>query len=275
MDLPEKIKNREENNADSVILYLPDKDNGDRKGDKSFLFQGSSGKIFINVIAYSLLSLVKKIKNAAYEAGQEFYWRTERIVRFLKSGNLHKYIPVRVFLLAIACGSITTLLVGAGTFSEVAQGSIMGKVNREAYSAVYEGVESNAIEKRVGTNLEDENWAIISSQQCKKDYENSQNSEMCGADVENKILLEDEQKTEAARLAAARAAAVRRAMASVISTTHVSCPEKNDGDPGRSQTKGKHIDEDCCPDPDEWARPGCVYSPHGYALMLKGPVKKK
>jgi hypothetical protein len=50
----------------------------------------------------------------------------------------------------------------------------------------------------------------------------------------------------------------------------VSCGEKNDH-PSKSKTRGKHMDEDCCPDPDEWPKPGCIYSPAGRALMLSGP----
>lgn len=59
-----------------------------------------------------------------------------------------------------------------------------------------------------------------------------------------------------------------------ISTGKISCRKKNDH-PGKSDTKGKHMDEDCCPDPDEWPKPGCIYSPKGYAIMLKGPPGKK
>jgi hypothetical protein len=54
----------------------------------------------------------------------------------------------------------------------------------------------------------------------------------------------------------------------------ISCKHKNDH-PSYSKTKGKHMDEDCCPDPDEWPKPGCVYSKKGLALMLSGPSKKK
>lgn len=54
----------------------------------------------------------------------------------------------------------------------------------------------------------------------------------------------------------------------------ISCPEKNDH-PSYSDTKGSHVDEDCCPDPDEWPKPGCIYSPEGYAIMKKGAPKKK
>ncbi|MCX6763717.1 MAG: hypothetical protein NTZ97_03220 [Candidatus Moranbacteria bacterium] len=55
----------------------------------------------------------------------------------------------------------------------------------------------------------------------------------------------------------------------------ISCRESNYGHPGKSATKGKHMDEDCCPDPDEWPKPGCVYDAHSYAIMLSGPGKKK
>jgi len=48
------------------------------------------------------------------------------------------------------------------------------------------------------------------------------------------------------------------------------CPEKNPH-PSKSDTKGKHRDEDCCPDPDEWPMPGCAYSAHDYSIMLKTP----
>jgi hypothetical protein len=60
-----------------------------------------------------------------------------------------------------------------------------------------------------------------------------------------------------------------------VSITRVSCREKNDGDPSYSKTKGKHMDEDCCPDPDEWAKPGCIYSPRGYGILISGSKKKK
>jgi len=50
----------------------------------------------------------------------------------------------------------------------------------------------------------------------------------------------------------------------------ISCQEKNDH-PQKSKTRGKHRDEDCCPDPDEWPNTACVYSQKGLDLMLKKP----
>lgn len=54
----------------------------------------------------------------------------------------------------------------------------------------------------------------------------------------------------------------------------ISCKHENDH-PSYSKTKGKHMDEDCCPDPDERPKPGCVYSQKGIDLMLKGKSKGK
>jgi hypothetical protein len=48
----------------------------------------------------------------------------------------------------------------------------------------------------------------------------------------------------------------------------IRCPEKIQH-PSKSDTKGKHTDEDCCPDPDEYPKAGCAYSAHDYSIMLK------
>lgn len=53
-------------------------------------------------------------------------------------------------------------------------------------------------------------------------------------------------------------------------TSGASCNHKNDK-PRKSKTKGKHMDEDCCPDPDEWPNPRCAYSGGGLGLMRSGP----
>jgi hypothetical protein len=50
------------------------------------------------------------------------------------------------------------------------------------------------------------------------------------------------------------------------------CPHENDK-PTISSTKSKnHMDEDCCPDYDEWPMPGCFYTAKDYAIMLSGPT---
>jgi len=51
-----------------------------------------------------------------------------------------------------------------------------------------------------------------------------------------------------------------------------SCAVKNDH-PSKSKTKGKHMDEDCCPDPDEWPNPHCSYSSGALGVMRAKPKK--
>jgi len=46
------------------------------------------------------------------------------------------------------------------------------------------------------------------------------------------------------------------------------CPHPN-RKPMRSPNKGNHVDEDCCPDPDEWPNIACAYKPSDYKIMLK------
>lgn len=269
--LLEKAEN-EEKKADPAILYFPDKNSAGGEIDKNFLFQGSSGRIFINVIIYSVFSLGKKAKKTMREIGHELSWRTGRAMHSMKNGNLWKYVPARVFVLAVSCGAIAIFMIDSGAMSDVVYGS---EKKYEAYSAVSEDIDGEVIMKKVGKNLKDARLAAIASNQCKEDSAKSQNSEMCGMDIKNKVLIDAEKKEEEARLAAERAAAAKKRAASAVPAGKVSCPEKNDGHPSKSKTKGKHMDEDCCPDPDEWPKPGCVYSARGYSIMLKGPVKKK
>jgi hypothetical protein len=110
----------------------------------------------------------------------------------------------------------------------------------------------------------------FSEVKCEKDKEEGRCSDLC-ADIEQYIKMtkdmSDEEKRawqkEAAKLAARKP---KRAF-----SRGISCAEKNDGNPSKSKTKGKHRDEDCCPDPDEWPKPGCAYSASGLALMMSGP----
>jgi hypothetical protein len=96
---------------------------------------------------------------------------------------------------------------------------------------------------------------------CEEDKTQKKSSDLCGKDNEEMI-----QKIEKENL--------QKKMHAVISRPRVikpSCAEKNYGHPSMSDTKGKHMDEDCCPDPDEWPKPGCRYDAHGYSIMLSGP----
>jgi hypothetical protein len=45
------------------------------------------------------------------------------------------------------------------------------------------------------------------------------------------------------------------------------CPHPN-RKPTKSPNQGKHVDEDCCPDPDEYPNAACAYKPSDYKIML-------
>jgi len=89
---------------------------------------------------------------------------------------------------------------------------------------------------------------------------------------EKKLAAEEKEKARQEEIAKRRETA-RIAEASQPKVISISCKKSNYGHPSKSDTKGKHVDEDCCPDPDEWPKPGCVYDAKGYAIMLKGPRK--
>ncbi len=65
---------------------------------------------------------------------------------------------------------------------------------------------------------------------------------------------------------------VVKRVSTIVSSGRQKCPHPGQR-PQKSPTKGKHVDEDCCPDPDEWPNPACAYKSSDYAIMLKGPRK--
>jgi hypothetical protein len=104
----------------------------------------------------------------------------------------------------------------------------------------------------------------IAPKQCKKDQAARRNSDLCGEDLtDEKLIAELELMDKEYQKQYAREHMVRKPV-----VRKISCHEENDH-PSYSETKGKHTDEDCCPDPDEYPKPGCVYSPSAYAIMLK------
>ena len=50
----------------------------------------------------------------------------------------------------------------------------------------------------------------------------------------------------------------------------MSCHLKEDNHPSKSSTKGRHYDEDCCIDKDEWLEPGCTYLYSDLGVSLNG-----
>lgn len=89
--------------------------------------------------------------------------------------------------------------------------------------------------------------------------------------IKNKTA-EQLKKQQQQQAAAARIALIN-AYPSPTKGTPV-CPDIH-SKPTFSATKSKHIDEDCCPDPDEWPNLRCRYKPSDFNIMLKGLPPQK
>ena len=79
----------------------------------------------------------------------------------------------------------------------------------------------------------------------------------------------EKEQTEKKSAAAVTARAIKKP---VIVASRGACPFPNEK-PRYSKTKGKHMDEDCCPDPDEWPNPRCAYSAGEMGVMRSSPKK--
>ena len=113
---------------------------------------------------------------------------------------------------------------------------------------------------------------IIPSEEekCQKDKEKGECTDPC---LKNEKEIIDQMNREQ-RQGWLKYIASRPRIAGNLATgsRKVSCKEPDDGHPSYSQKNSVfHQDEDCCPDPDEWPKPGCIYDARGLALMLKGP----
>lgn len=115
----------------------------------------------------------------------------------------------------------------------------------------------------------------LSQSKCESDKKEGRCSDLC-ADIEQYVKLSKDMSEEEKR-GWEKYVSSKPKIASNLSNNpaRISCKEAHNGHPSKSDTKGKHMDEDCCPDPDEWPKPGCIYNAEGLALMLKGPPKKK
>jgi hypothetical protein len=189
--------------------------------------------------------------------------KTDRIKK-----NISSYINFRIIIIGTATAVMYAWLSPSSFF--IVHSEELQKNNIQKNDNVVSN-NFNVTEYRLKTKI----------QYCKEDKKNKQDSLLCGQSIQ---LNEQEELAykEQARPAEVQSK-IQPQMQKPISTTpkiiirkpiapRISCAEKNDH-PSRSDTKGKHQDEDCCPDPDEWPKPGCVYSPSGRALMLNGPKK--
>jgi len=250
-----------------------------------FLLSQCKIKIRKNLIFSSMLDFrdTKKPKEFFYILKNRFRYflqRTEKIfLREMKEQDIHdlwEYLGSfkiernykeegKIFLYAVSIFFLATLIV-SGNLIFTDHFRIYYKMsNAQAKEDSNLEIGENS---GLNTSVETVNkYKMKSSEEiCGESKNQKQSSGLCGKDDEEELQkVAKEEKIEQ----------IRRAIVSRPRVVRISCREKDLGDPSRSDTKGKHMDEDCCPDPDEWPKPGCIYDAHGYSIMLKGPAKKK
>lgn len=107
---------------------------------------------------------------------------------------------------------------------------------------------------------------------CEEAKNQKQSSGICGKDDEEEIKkIVEEEKAEMRKIMARRKPAIRAPGPYVFEKDEAGrkvCNKKNDH-PGKSkQNKGKHMDMECCLDPDEIPNPHCFYSQSKYGKYL-------
>lgn len=60
-------------------------------------------------------------------------------------------------------------------------------------------------------------------------------------------------------------------VAGTVVSGRIICSAKHDHPSYSNKHKGKHLDEDCCPDPDEYPNPWCSYSASELSVMISHP----
>jgi hypothetical protein len=190
----------------------------------------------------------------------------------------------KITILSLACAAVFICMIFSGAFSYNAPENLV-IYTPSAYGAD-EAVSGEAIMPSLKTS---ENSIFddttrpkensLSEAKCADDTGKNRSSSLCAdGEKDQKLIFEMNAETtnlknkELAKIAASRPKIARNL---ATNPSHISCKESNNGHPSYSDTKGKHMDEDCCPDPDEWPEPGCIYDAKGLALMLKGPPSKK
>jgi hypothetical protein len=181
----------------------------------------------------------------------------------------------KVTVLAVANLAVFAFLISSGTVSKLIPHYVVANIpvafgeEIEPETAFSGGLKPGKENKGIMPEATSLKGNDLSKAECEKDQEEGKCSNLC-ADIEQYIKVTKDMSEEEKRAWQKAAAnfAAKKPRRSFSSGTV--CAEKNDH-PRKSDTKGKHRDEDCCPDPDEWPKPGCAYSAAGLALMMSGP----
>ncbi|MFA5777196.1 MAG: hypothetical protein WC906_02050 [Parcubacteria group bacterium] len=220
--------------------------------------------VFLKALENFFAKEIKKIKNKEKEY--------ESILKFINNFKVRdsfseelKVFSVVVFIIvsAIWLGDRSAIPIARSDDSGITNAQTKETIETKETAKEVVDVEKNeSNEKKADMKAANEYKLKTPGELCEEDKDQKRSSDLCGKDDEEKVkeIAQAKEREDRSRLVNLKPKVVK-----------LSCPESNYGHPSKSDTKGKHMDEDCCPDPDEWPKPGCVYDAKGYSIMLKGP----
>lgn len=219
---------------------------------------------FLNSLALKKNLLLKKAEDFLIKEIKEEHFDNFLISirnKFKLEGFLTEEMKLFLVGFFIVCSAIW---IENNGIIQVVHSEDLKIANAQAIEKIEAPVLEEGENKKIDAKALNEYKLIPPETKCEEDKGQRKSSDLCGKDDEEELKkIEKERKEKVARAIASQKPRIVK----------VSCREEDLGDPSKSDTKGKHVDEDCCPDPDEWPKPGCVYNAEGYAIMLKGPRK--
>jgi hypothetical protein len=272
---PEKIKKALENIfMDESVLNYPVKQIMQKISDISRKLWEEE-KVLKNIL------MEESILN--YPIGKMIYKASEGLNKLLRkvseiewkaiTESVLNQIPRRIAFLSVSCTLVIIWMIVSGALEYNAPKNVNFFV-QSAYGADELVIEDHNAAVPISGNNPIFNSTTspkennMADAKCSDDRKKGKSSELC-ADISGEQNLINEMSLEKKRVEDKKSVEIsKKKRAARPFSRGATCAEKNDH-PSYSDTKGKHMDEDCCPDPDEWPKPGCAYSASAIALMLK------
>jgi hypothetical protein len=141
-----------------------------------------------------------------------------------------------------------------------------GNINEEKSSSFLYIQSAQAEDSNVPENMLPDSKALGSlvsgDKLCVRDKTQKRSSNYCGTDQTEAGIdqIQIEPRSETKKFPIKRVSNYTRG---------IRCAHPGDKPRKSKQGKGTHMDEDCCPDPDEYPMPGCAYSANDLAIMKK------
>lgn len=223
------------------------------------IFYGSLFFIFFSVLG-SLTGWFFKISRQKIDSRLKIYQQAWAAKSFFQVTPLKIIFLLIIFNLSIL-GWLNKENVLPIAMGKVGEEIILGEESAVKFDDLQKESKAKNSSPEVLGKEKDLNLSLT-QERCQKNKLEGKSSELCGKYEKDEALEKELKKIDDQ----AKARMIVRPRNPAAGKGRCAHPEDK---PRKSKEKGKHMDEDCCPDPDEYPDPKCYYTPAGYALMLK------